>query len=401
MNLIKAKKLIFDFGINILASFAITVTLQILIYPLIAKNVSIETYGIILTIMGIVNTIIVALGNTLNNVRLVQNQDYESRKELGDFNIILIATSIVGVIISIIVMLTLKNISILNILLITLSIVFGIARSYYLVGYRINLNFLFNLYCNLVISLGYLIGFVIFHYTNIWSVIFLIGEIFGCFFLFLTTDVVREPLKITTIFRKTLSKYFILIATGAMATILTYMDRLIIFPVLGGEAVSTFTVASFFGKTIGMVMIPISGVLLGYYSQKSFKFTIKIFWLINIVIIVFSAIFFAVSLVLSSWVTKLLYPTLFESAKEYIIIANLAAIIGMISNITQPSVLKFAPMFWQLIIQGIYSIIYIGLGTFMLKLYGIYGFCVGIMIANVFKLILLYIIGNFYIKRGI
>lgn len=400
MNVVKSRKLIFDFGTNILASLVVTFALQILVYPLIARSVSLNEYGIVLTIMGIVNTIVMTLGNTLNNIRLLQNQSYESIDEQGDFNIILLLISALGAISIIIIMLAFKHIGLVDLILLTLTVIFGILKSYCLVGYRLKLKFKLNLYCNLVIGFGYTIGLLLFHLTKVWVLIFLIGEIFGCIFLLFTTEFLKEPIKITVIFKQTMSRYMLLIVNGIMATALTYMDRLIIFPLLGGAAVSTFTVASFFGKSIGLIMVPIAGVLLGYYAQRDFKFTRKIFWSINFYVLVFLAIFFGISIVSSYWFTGLLYPTLIKDAKPYIFVANLASIIGIASSMTQPAVLRFAPMFWQIIIQVIYSILYVGVGIFMLKAYGIYGFSVGIIIANVARLLLLYGIGDKYVRQA-
>ena len=80
----------------------------------------------------------------------------------------------------------------------------------------------------------------------------------------------------------TLIKYIILIFTGLSTTLSTYLDRLIIYPLLGGDAVTVYTVASFFGKSLGIVMTPIAGVLLGYYAQRNFIMTKKKFWSINV-----------------------------------------------------------------------------------------------------------------------
>lgn len=400
MSLARLKELSFDFITNILASMVVTIALQILIYPLIARSVSAEIYGLILIIMGIVNTIVMAFGGTLNNIRLIQNQSYEKKGIRGDFNLILLVICILGAISVSTLILFFQDIGLLNIILLIFIVVLGIIKSYYLVEFRLKLKFTFNLYCNLVIAIGYFFGLLLFYSTKIWMLPFLIGEIFACIFLLFTTKLAREPIKVTYIFKRTLKIYLLFIITGGMATALTYMDRLIIFPLLGGEAVSIFTVASFFGKSIGLVMTPIAGVLLGYYVQNDFKFTLKMFWSINTWVLIFSALFFCISCIGSSWFTGLLYPSLIERANSFIIIANLAAIIGIASSMTQPAVLNFAPMIWQVIIQLVYGIVYIALGIIMLYFHGISGFCVSIIVANIVKLILLYGVGHMYVKKG-
>ncbi len=399
MNRIRIKKLGFDFSANILASLIVTVTMQILIYPLIAKSVPIGAYGLILTIMGIVNTIVMALGGTLNNIRLIRNEAYESLGVKGDFKVILVVITSIGAIATLFIIMFLGNIGLLNIVLLIFTVILGIVKSYYIVDYRLNLNFKLNLFCNVIIAFGYIAGLMLFFLTNIWVLAFFTAELFGCIFLFFTTKIVKEPMKTTAILKETVSIYVMLIFVGAMATMLTYMDRLIIFPLLGGQAVTIFTVASFFGKSLGLIMTPIASVLLGYYANKDVKFSLNLFWLINILVIVFSAIFFGISCIISSWFTGLLYPQFIEIVQPYILVANLAAIIGMAGNMTQPAVLKYAPMFWQLIVQIVYGTVYISLGIFMLKGNGIAGFCTAIMLANIFRLILLYALGHIYVKK--
>ena len=60
-----------------------------------------------------------------------------------------------------------------------------------------------------------------------------------------------------------------------------YLDRLLLLPILGGSAVSVYTVASFAGKSLGVLMTPMAGVLLSYYAQKDYVMTRKTFWKIN------------------------------------------------------------------------------------------------------------------------
>ena len=75
-----------DFFYNILASVILTGVMQVVVYPFLALKFNNQEYGTLLTIMGIANTVIVAFGNTLNNVRLIVNNDYEREHLEGDFN---------------------------------------------------------------------------------------------------------------------------------------------------------------------------------------------------------------------------------------------------------------------------------------------------------------------------
>jgi O-antigen/teichoic acid export membrane protein len=383
-----------DFGTSIIGSLVAVVSLQLLVYPYLARINSPEAYGIILTIMGIVNIIIVGLGTSLNNIRLVQNVEYMKHEIQGDFNVILIGILLIGSLILFIINQYFLPIDNITSALLIFTLMIGLCRAYFCVSYRLKLNFTLNMVCNCIIASGYVIGLIAAFFTSYWPLAFLLGEISGCIFIFFTTDILRESIKTTALFKQTLMKYLALIITGLIGNLIIYMDRLILYPTLGGEAVSTYTVASFFGKSLGLVLVPIAGVLLGYYAQKNFNMTRSLFWKINLAVAVFSLLFYFLSYFLANWFTGLLYPTLIESASPYIMLANIAAIIGAASSMTQPAVMRYSPMRWQIIIQLIYGVIYLVGGLVLLKYYFITGFCVAAIIASVTRLLALYWIGN-------
>lgn len=98
--------------------------------------------------------------------------------------------------------------------------------------------------------------------------------------------------------------------------------------------------------------------------------------------------------------TNLLYPTLFSQAEKYILIANFAATISAVCTLTQSALLKFAPTWVQIIKELVYISTYIGLGLILLSKYGLMGFCLAAVLANSCKLAVLYLIGDYFIKRN-
>ncbi|EKN62761.1 hypothetical protein P9E76_11795 [Schinkia azotoformans] len=392
----KIKKLIKDFGTSIVATFLMTFALQFVVYPYLALINSPTEYGIILTVMGGINIIVVSLATSLNNVRLIQNVEYEKKSIKGDFNLLLLIAVLFSLLITICIgFFFFDNFSNLTIVLLVVLVILAILRTYYMVFYRVKLEFFNNMIFSLIISIGYILGALLTSITKYWPIAFLIGELFGCIYLYFTTSFYKEPLSRTVNYKSTVNKYLILIVTTLIGNLILYLDRLLLFPFLGGEAVATYTVASFFGKSLGMAIIPISGVLLAHYSQKKFSMTKKFFWQVNILVIILSVFFFIISIYTSEWVTGLLYPSLIEEAKPYIIIANLAAIINVTGNITQPALLSFCKTSWQLVIQIIYGAAYLGLGVLGIKMGGLYGFCLAAIISNIIRLLLMYIIGTF------
>lgn len=392
-------KIILDFSYSILASVITMGTIQLIIYPLLAKIFTASEYGQLLTVMGIVNTISSSLGITLNNTRLIQNTKYYEKDIKGDFNILLSVVNIIGFTITIFIGNMFFELNLLTNLLLSVLVILISSKSYLVVGYRLNLNFKLNLLSSIVSSIGYLIGALIVNYTLIWPLAFIIAEIFSIVFILFTLDLHKEPYKITKLFGESAIKYLLLVLTGLMGNLLVYLDRLIIYPILGGGFVSIYVTASFFGKSLGILMTPVAGVFLSYFSQKSFKMTLKRYWNINFIIFLFSIAFFLFSWIIAPWFTGLLYPTLIKEAKPYIFYANTAAIIGVAANMIQSAVLKFSPTYWQLVKEIVYGIIYIGLGFILLSKYGLFGFCAAAISANSIKLILLCSIGSVFIRR--
>jgi len=377
-----------------MGSIVTVMSLQLLVYPYLAKVTSAETYGVILTLMGIVNIIIVGLGNSLNNIRLIQNNEYINKNVHGDFNALLIGSLIVGSLIILIFSQLFPSIAPLTRYLLIATLFAGICRSYFSASFRLNLNFTQNMICSFVIASGYLIGLFLVRYTEYWPLAFLIGETAGCVFIYFTTQVMKEPLTVTVLFRQTFKKYITLLVSVLLANVIVYLDRLILYPTLGGDAVATFTVASFFGKSLGLVINPIAGVLLGYYAQKDFLMTRLLFWRINLAVGLFSLLFCLFAYFSATWFTGLLYPTLIGKATPYIMLANLAAIISAAGNMTQPAVLRFSPIRAQIVIQFIYGTIYLAGGLILLKYFFITGFCIAAIVAGLMRLLALYWIGN-------
>lgn len=392
-----------DFLLNLCASLLTTGVAQLLIYPLLARLYTDDEYGMILTVMGVANTIVATVGNSLNNVRLMVRADYENQDLRGDFLPLLTVLSTFGFMVMggyLVLMYGLKTVTVLLLLCFA---VLGSFRMYGVVTYRLRLEYRKNLICSLVMAVGNCAGLAFVYVTglnDLWPLAFAMGEAAGVGLLYLKSDIFKEPFGKTVLFPVTLKKETVLLLTTLTASLLTYLDRLLLLPLLGGSAVSDYTVASFFGKSLGIVMTPMAGVLLSYYAQRGFRMTVKRFWVTNGTILLLAGAFFLVCTVFSDWGTGLIYPTLISQARPYLLIANAAAILIAVGNMTQPSVLKFAPTYWQLIVEGVYCAVYLGGGVMTARTYGLWGFSYAVLLAAAVRLLMLYAVGHFSLKKG-
>ncbi|WP_340392687.1 hypothetical protein [Paenibacillus sp. FSL E2-0190] len=375
-----------DFVLNILASVVLTLATQLIAYPYLSRLMTASEYGLLLTIMGIVNAVGVSLGNPLNNTRILMQSEYEKENLEGDYNPIFIVSLVINVII--VFLLTTTVYGEFNSIVIGCSIIssFILFRAYYSASYRIVISYKKNLFASLFGLLGYLLGMLITHFTKIWVYTFIFGELFTCIYIFFTAKILHDNFKITVLFRKSLKKYMFIMLAAIISTLMTYMDRFFIYPVLGVEQVSIYNVASFLGKTAGIVMTPIAGVLLTYYAKEA-KITIKQFYTRTGVFTIIALVFYLFIFVVGKPITKILYPTLIEDAASYFAIANLGATVFILGNTIQPILLRFCEAKWQLIIQGLYFVLYILFGLIGMYESSLLGFCYAVLIVNFIKII--------------
>ncbi|WP_291569566.1 lipopolysaccharide biosynthesis protein [Clostridium sp. UBA4548] len=382
------KGILKDFILNILASLVFTFATQIIAYPYLSRMMSNKEYGLLLTVMGIVNSIGVSLGNPLNNTRILLQPQYEKKGLSGDYNIIFIACILLDIVVVFIlssIVLNKEWLSIIGCIAISVLVLF---RAYYSASYRITINYRKNLYLSIFGFLGYIFGIGITYKTGLWIATFLFGELLSCIYIFFTATIIHDRFQITELFNTSLKKYLLIMTAAILSTMMTYMDRFFIYPILGAEQVAIYNVASFLGKTAGIVMNPIAGVLLTYYAKEE-EMTISQFYKRTGIFVGFCILFYFGILLFGIPITRILYPTIANSTKRFFAISNLATTVFILGNIIQPTLLRFCSAKWQPIIQGVYFIIYILLGILGMKSYGLVGFCYSVLIANTVKIIMM------------
>lgn len=372
---------------------------QLIYLPALGRMFNSATYGLILTVISVVNCTKDVLGSSLNNVRLVINEKYEQQNINGDFNIILSGLLVCGTIVLFIFYCIFPEIGIVQFLLLVPTVWLLIYDAYAIVWYYLIFDLKKTLFSSIINAVGIIVGLLLVRLTGLWPVANLLAAILVTIYLFRSTPIIYEPFKRTELFSTALSKMLLIGLSSLLSSMLVYLDRLILYPIIGGEAVSTYSVAVFFGKTLNICIIPASSVLLGYFAQKNFKMNCRKYWSINIATWFIYGLFILAVVYISPIFTKFFYPTLFADAKPYILIGNAAAALGSIAYITQAIALKYAPTKWILIMQIIYCVIYLSVGIVLLNKWGLYGFCITMMIANAIKLGLMYVICHYYIQK--
>lgn len=397
MYKIMKKKVYNDFFLNIIASLLLTFATQIIAFPLTSSLVSVKKYGEILTLIAFMNIFAVTFGNTLNNSRLLMKDNNINKEIESNFNLLWLILSITNSLLIYFLLFSLGKYNLYMIFIIILSSNFLLFRAYYTVEYRLSLNYkrIFNV--SLYSLIGYSLGGIVATLTNEWIIIFFLGELFPIIYIAFNSSLLKYKISYNPIFWKIYSNFFYLVIAAFLLTLINYLDRLIINPMIGAKYVSIFVVSSFLGKTIGVVLGPISGVLLSYYVKEN-NINLKSFYKRLFYYFVLGIIGFICIVILGRPFIYILYPKIYPYINPYFYIANFGAILFILGNLIQPNLLVVTKAYISTVIQIIYFFIYIILSYIFIKEYQLIGFCYAIIISNFCRIILMITFTHINIK---
>ncbi|SOB93673.1 hypothetical protein SAMN05880501_101684 [Ureibacillus xyleni] len=392
------KKFLLDSLLNIVGTAIPIIVIQLFTLPIIG-DLGGKQYGLIVTLISLFTIISFPFGNVLNNVRLLLDKEYNDQGYSGDFNILLFSSLLVSTILIIIGTIYYEDqFSILNIFFIVLISSLNLLREYLVVSFRIQLNYKLILMNNFVLSLGYVIGTFLFKVTGMWQLIFVIGYGLSLLFIIKNSTLLKEPFAKTPTFKSTTYKSIVLLCSSLLKNILSYADKLLLFPLLGPTAVSIYYTSTIIGKIMSMAVTPINGVILSYISKME-KITLKTFIYIILISSGVGAIGYIFSIIANPIVLNFLYQSWADESMKYIYITSATAIADMIITVINPFILKFNNINWQILINGTNIVVYV-ISTFLLfRHYGLMGFCIGIFISSVYQMILMIGIFIFSYKR--
>ncbi|MHB9153668.1 MAG: lipopolysaccharide biosynthesis protein [Spirochaetales bacterium] len=396
----KAKnKITIDVLLNIVSSALPIGLLQLIIQPLVSRRIGADSYGLMLTLIGISQIGIGVSGNTLNNLRLLSDREYVEKGISGDFNLLLVYSLFMNTLImGFATWYYNSKFDFINIISIIAISSLGIIYSYLAVEYRLKLDYRRILINSIWQAVGYGVGFGAFIILGYWQVIFISGYIASVVHIVLTTSLLKEPLHKTIFFSATSKRMAYLVGAVALSSVLTYLDRLLLYPLLGGKQVSIYYTASLIGKVLALVAVPMAGVFLSYIAKTD---SIKPRQYMILVVILLSICFIGywVCLWMSTPMIRILYPDWATETLVYVPFTAATAMIGIFATMLNPLILRFSKMQWQIAIQSIYMAFYISISLFSLSKWGLLGFCIGVLIATSIKALIMIPIGLSGVKN--
>lgn len=384
----KIKTFLQDSLLNIFSVALPLLVLQIITFPLIANELGGQEYGLIIALISLYTVVSFPLGNVLNNVRLLMNESYLKKKEVGDFNNFLAGSSFIGVIIINILSLYIDpNITKTDIILLSIITVLSLLKEYLIVGFRLILNYKGILLNNFYLSFGYLLGTFFFYLFGYWQLIYLFGLILSIVYILVNTKLHKEPFKFTSLLKETLNKSVLLYISNLLKNLISHADKLILLPLLGPTSVAVYYTATIIGKIISMLINPINSVILSYLVKME-RISLKGFLKMFSAALMIGIFGYIASIFVSPFFLRFFYKEWSEQSLELIYITTATAIVGMLSTVINPFNLRFNKTILQIYMTVLHLIVYIISSYFFYTAYGLKGFSFGVLIAAIFQLLM-------------
>lgn len=385
-----------DASLNLLASCVPLVLLQLLILPCVASYLSEGEYGLAVTLIALLSLCPGTIGNVLSNLRLMDNSANCPGTTPQNYSLLLLLLTVLGSFATMAATLYFTGEFDASVVFMGALAVLTALREYYIVAYRIVLDYRRILYNNILLSIGYGVGFGLFVLVGYWELIYLCGLAFSLAFIVATTSIWREPPSVDGNLKPLIKDSSVLLSASVLGRTTSYADRMVIFPLLGGVETSIYYVATLFGKVVSFGVSPLNSVVLSHLAKLGHR-PKRAFWACLGVGASISVFGYILTMLLARPLLAVLYPQFVDAAMPYVGVATATAYFGAMVTIVDPYVLRFFPLKWQILENAGFGMLYFTLALMLLARYGLIGFCVGALVAAVLKLsflIILYCKGN-------
>lgn len=383
------KKIVFDVFLNLLATTIPTLMLQLLILPQMARNMSEDCYGLLVTMAALMTIVPSTMGNVLNNIRLLRNGHDSKASQRGDYNVLLCWMSLVNIVIMVI--MTIKyeyGFHGKSVLLTSVLSCLWLVWDYSIVEFRLVVDYWAYLKCCLIKSMGFVVGYFLFRAEGSWQLVYISGYVCSVVYIIKRTGMWKMPVRRSEHFCELSKDTLWLLAAKILQRAVGYADKLLIYPLMGGTVTSIYYVASVFGKVVSLVIAPMNSVALTYLSRFKKKDD-SLFHRTIAIGALFCAMGYGMSVLAGRPVLELLYPTYAQAAAQLLWLTSAIVVVQTLNSIADPFVLRFASLKWQVLVNGSTVSVYVILGIILLKEYGIPGFCIGVLLANILKFLIM------------
>ncbi len=381
------KTFVGDMFINMLATAIPVAVLNIIVYPLLVAHMITDDYGTLTTCVGLINLVNGIWGSSVSYTRLLDKSEGLIKR---NYSILLSISTVLAIVMNILLLwMTGCIIANVNIVLVSICVGLIIFNNYMIVEYRLILSYKKILISNICSSIGYVVGFGIMVLTNYrrWEWVFIFGYGVAVIFNMCTTHIWKGKFEYDEHLHPLAVSTFILVITSSISGFSTYLDKLLIYPLLGATAMAYYQTASIIAKIIPMFAAAISNVLLSYLIKIK-KISYKSFFAYNSILIAISVVGLVLCNIAVPEIIRFLYPSYYANCLDLIPFANIIAILQMFYSFVFPITLRYAARRKQYHIQLGRLIPYLILSLVLVKYRGLIGFCYATIISQVIQIII-------------
>ncbi|MBO5845530.1 MAG: hypothetical protein J6Q77_02675 [Clostridia bacterium] len=388
------KKKIKDLLLSIGATAVFNMVIQFAMYPFLERNLGKENYGVALSVLSIVAILAGTIGTAANYSRMVTSANNGIACTNGDYNIILLALSTICGLGGIFYLRYLGISSALAAVIFVTLIILTALRYYSDVEYKINSDFMRYMIFYVAISVGYLLGMLIYRLTGEWMLAFIAGEALGVIFVVFQGTIYRKDvLTPSAQFLPVCKSMGFLLLSTLIDNLTLNADRLLLMIFAGGSAVSIYYTASLLGKVVAMLSVPINSIIISYLVKYEGSLTKK-FWSVAAGgSLVLGALAFAGCTIISPFLLNILYPDLKNDIAPYIAPAILGQIFYFVSGVLLVILLKFRGEKKQFLFNACYAVEFMAIVIVGTWLGGLNGFVYTCLAANAIRFVAVIIWG--------
>lgn len=384
------KKKIFNIASDLVFSIAglmlMNGMLQFLINPTLNNWMGEAAFGNYQSVFAVVSIMGTTFGVAANYSRMVRSRDKKDTN--GDYNVFLTVIAVLCVAVAAGTLLVYKSFNAAHFILLSVLTVATVLRYYGDVNYRMKLNYKGFFVYYAIITAGYCLGLLLFKFVSpVWMITILAGEVAAVLFVFFNGDIFKGKNLLTRSehFGGTMKSVGVLSATNLLSAVAQQSDKIILGLAMGGEAVTTFYVATLLGKVISLLTTPLNGVLIGYLTKYEGKLTRKMIAVFALVLLGLGLIALLGCFIASEIFVKLFYPDVYADAEQYFFIASAGQVFYFISNCLMTVILRVASEKYQMYINMIYVAIYAATVIPLTMSFGIWGMAIALLITNGLK----------------
>jgi O-antigen/teichoic acid export membrane protein len=388
----ETKKKMRELVLNIGGIALFNMIIQFAVYPFISgdliklhgETVGKELWGNALTLISFVGITAVPLGSAANSSRTVNERKLHPSN--GDYNLLLLIGSALFCVIGEVLLYFLHLLTPLNAAFCALLVFFSVLRYYSDTAYKTEGTFgkFFLFYLSL--SVGYLVGLLLYVLTKNWILALFVAELFAVVFAIATTKLYKNPLKTSEAFPFVVKSLLFLLLSEIFENLTLHSD-LLLRAFTGGTEVSVYYTAALLGKIVALLTAPISALLISYLVRYDGNLSKKLWSVFTLVGVVGGIVVFGGCLLGSHLFIPLFYPEYYEATLPILIPAIASQIFYFVSRVLLVVLLRFYGEKKQFFFNLLYAVEFFALVTLGVYFYGLKGFVYAGMIANALRLI--------------